>query len=74
MRIGQAVFPLVGDTLYGASRMLNYSVWSVPVELANRAFKIRVQGVGFDGNVVSSIAGGPVGESGVFYIGNVISK
>lgn len=68
------MFPLVGDTLYGGGRLLNYSVWSVPPELANRYFKIRVQGVGFDGNVVSSIAGGPVGESGVFYIGSVIKK
>ena len=47
---------------------MNYTVWKIPRELANRAFKIRVQGVSYDGNVVGQIDGLQV-DSGVFYVG-----
>jgi hypothetical protein len=66
-RISDPVFPLANDTLFG-SRPLNYTVWKIPRELSHRAFKIRIQGVAFDGNVVGEIDGIRA-ESGVFYVG-----
>ncbi|KAH6598052.1 hypothetical protein BASA50_003935 [Batrachochytrium salamandrivorans] len=69
-RLVESMPPNTGDTLLGAGRPLNYTVWNIDKALRNKRFKLRVTGVFVLNGVVQNItSANPMVESGVFFVG-----
>ncbi|KAJ3273403.1 hypothetical protein HDV01_004473 [Terramyces sp. JEL0728] len=71
-RVLENVLPLANDDLLGSNHMLNYTLWNVTSDMANRQFKLRITGVQDIGGKVVALPSPPTTTSGIFFIGKLI--
>ncbi|KAJ3252704.1 hypothetical protein HK103_001317 [Boothiomyces macroporosus] len=70
-RILENAQPLANDDLLGSNHMLNYTLWNITSDLANRQFRLKITGVQDIGGKVVTLPDPPTTTSGIFFIGPV---
>nr|KAJ3420818.1 hypothetical protein HK105_005187 [Polyrhizophydium stewartii] len=71
-RLFEAYPPNTDDTLLGAGRPLNYTIWAIDPALRNKRFKLRITGVFVSNGIIQPVTStNPTVDSGVFFVGPV---